>query len=55
MNHYTTSQLAEIRRQELTADAGHHRHIRRHPNTRSRRHPRRPLSAFYALVDAAQL
>ncbi|MBO0865884.1 MAG: hypothetical protein J2P16_12520 [Mycobacterium sp.] len=58
MNHYTTGQLAEIRRQELTANAAYHRQIRRHrrqPSAGSRSHPRRPRNAFHGWLAAAQL
>ena len=57
MNYYTTSQLAEMRRQELTADAAYRRQTRRprQPTARSRSHPRRPRNAFSAWLAAGQL
>lgn len=58
MNYYTTSQLAESRRQELTADAANYRQTRRHrgrPNHRSRTDSRRPFTAFQAWLAAGQL
>lgn len=53
MNHYTTTQLAEIRRHELTAASTYHRQTRRHHSARS--HPRRPMSTFHAWLAAGQL
>lgn len=52
MNHYTTAQLAEIRRRELTADATYYRQTRRRG---TRNHPRRPLTAFHTWLAAGQL
>jgi hypothetical protein len=53
MNYYTSSQLAEIRRQELTADATGYRQTRRY-RRRTDNHPRRP-SAFRNWLAAGQL
>jgi hypothetical protein len=50
MNHYTTSQLAEIRRQELTAEATYYRQTRRR-----RTHTRRPFTAFHNWLSTGQL
>ncbi|HZC73189.1 MAG TPA: hypothetical protein VE442_21020 [Jatrophihabitans sp.] len=50
MNHYTTAQLATIRRQELTAEATHYRQTRR-----LRTRTRRPQSAFQNWLAAGQL
>jgi hypothetical protein len=54
MNHYTSSELAEIRRQELTANAAYYRQIRRHGTQRTNRR-RNPLTAVHAWVAAGQL
>lgn len=54
MNHYTTSQLAEIRRLELTADATQHRQTRRQSG-RPGSHPRSPLNAFHTWLATGQL
>jgi hypothetical protein len=58
MNHWTTAQLAETRRQELTAAAAYHRqtHLRRpDAGSRSRSHVRRPFTAFHTWLAAGQL
>lgn len=58
MNDYVIAQLAEVRRQELIADATIYRRARTHrtrTNGGARRHPRRPLTAFHAWVAAGQL
>lgn len=54
MNYYTTAQLAEIRRQELTAEATYYRQTRR-VRTPTRNHPRRPRTAFHSWLAAGQL
>ena len=58
MNHHTISELAEIRRHELTANAAYYRKARRgrgQPSALSRSNPRRPLNAFHAWLAAGQL
>lgn len=57
MNDYAVGQLAEIRRQELIADATIYRQVRRRARTsaRSRRHPRWPVTGFQAWLAAGQL
>lgn len=50
MNPYTTTQLAEIRRQKLIADATHYRQTRRR-----RTRTRRPVTAFHNWLAAGQL
>jgi hypothetical protein len=51
MNSYTAAQLAEIHRQELTADATYYRRARAHSRgTRNRL--RRPISAFHGWLAA---
>ena len=53
MNSYTAAQLAEMHRQELTADATYYRKARAHRGgTRSRL--RRPISAFHGWLAAGQ-
>lgn len=54
MNHYATAQLAEYRRQQLTADATWHRQTRRH-RSRPGHRPNRPLAAFNTWLAAGQL
>jgi hypothetical protein len=51
MNHYTATQLAEIRRQDLTAEATYQRQARTH-RTRTSSQRRRPFTAFHAWVAA---
>jgi hypothetical protein len=58
MNPYTTAQLAEIRRRELTAEAAYHRQTRgRCASTGSRRrgHLRKPITTFHSWLAAGQL
>lgn len=58
MNEYLIAQLAEIRRQELIADATLYGQTKRHrtpPRDQLRIHPRRRLSAFRAWLAAGQL
>lgn len=61
MTTYTTAQLAEIRRQELIADATRYRQARarrfRRPasHASARKHRPRPIAAFHAWLAAGQL
>ena len=58
MHHHTAAQLAEIRRQQLTAEATYHRHVqraRRNHRNGPRSGPRRPLAAFHAWLATGQL
>ena len=53
MNPYTATQLAEMHRQELTADATYYRKARAHRGgTRSRQ--RRPVSVFHGWLAAGR-
>lgn len=54
MNEYAATQLAEYRRQQLTADATYYRETRAR-RVRSGSHRRRPLAAFHSWVAAGQL
>lgn len=58
MNHHAIAELAEIRRQELIADATLYRQTRTRRSrtrTRSGSYPRRPRAAFHAWLAAGQL
>ena len=57
MNEHGIAQLAEIRREELLADATLYRRTRKHRSPTSFRpgSARRPLSAFHTWLAAGQL
>jgi hypothetical protein len=52
MNQYASAQLAEYRRQQLTADATYYRHTR---GQRTRPGTRRPFAAFQSWLASGQL
>jgi hypothetical protein len=54
MNTHIAAQLAEVRRQELIADATYYRQARAH-RSRTRNHLDRPISAFHGWLAAGQL
>jgi hypothetical protein len=53
---YSSGQLAEIRRQQLIADATCYRQMKAHrPTTQPRRRVRRPITAIQGWLAAGQL